>query len=409
MSGLIDTVVTILLFIVVLGGLVLFHELGHFITARIARVRVLEFGVGFPPRAKVLGSDGVSAADTEQYRKARNETLAATREDEEAHEAALETPEDPAGTAYTLNWLPIGGFVKLEDENGGEGFDPRSFGRARLPIKLIILVAGVGMNLLLAFSIFTGIAWVATPYVGLKIATVEAGSPAATAGLHDGDAIISLDGQPFEFYGDSTIDVLRAHAGQAVTLGLIRADGSRDHASATLRTQAEIAAGKGALGIMRGPKGWESVFYGEYTGRPLGDAMGIGASETTRWFGLILSGLGDLVGSIAKNPTAAPPVSGPVGIATSLGEVFRGSGPIMTLYVAGILSANLALVNFLPFPPLDGGRMVVIVLKAIPRYGTRISLRAERLTYAVGFVVLFSFLIWITVFDVIRQVGGGSP
>ena len=81
----------------------------------------------------------------------------------------------------------------------------------------------------------------------------------------------------------------------------------------------------------------------------------------------------------------------------------------MTIYVAGILSANLALVNFLPFPPLDGGRMLMLLLKAIPRYGRRISLRAEQLTYAVGFVALFAFLIWITVFDIARQVGGGTP
>ena len=89
MTGIIDTIVTILLFIIVLGGLVLFHELGHFITARIARVRVLEFGIGFPPRAKALGSGGVSATDPEQYRAAREAALAATREDEEAHEAVL--------------------------------------------------------------------------------------------------------------------------------------------------------------------------------------------------------------------------------------------------------------------------------------------------------------------------------
>jgi len=76
--------------------------------------------------------------------------------------------------------------------------------------------------------------------------------------------------------------------------------------------------------------------------------------------------------------------------------------------VAGILSANLALVNVLPFPPLDGGRIFVLLLKAIPRYGAKISVRAERLTYAIGFVALFGFLIWITVFDVIRGLGGGA-
>ncbi len=371
MSGLVDSVVTILLFIIVLGGLVLFHELGHFITARLARVRVLEFGIGFPPRAKVLRTRGE--------------------------------------TTYTLNWMPIGGFVRLEGEDGDDADDPHSFVRARLPVKLVILAAGVGMNLLLAFSIFTAIAWFATPYVGLKFASVEAGSPAAVAGLQGGDAVVSVDGTSFEFYGTSVVEALRSRAGQTVTLGIVRAGGTQATVTTTLRSQAEIAAGQGALGIRAGDHGFETLFTGAYTGRPLPDAASIGANETTRWFGLILGGLGDLAGSIAKNPTAAPPVSGPVGIATSLGEVFRGSGPVLTLYVAGILSANLALVNFLPFPPLDGGRMVVILLKAIPRYGTRISLRAERLTYAIGFVVMFGFLIWITVFDIARQVGGGAP
>ncbi len=371
MSELVDSVVTILLFIIVLGGLVLFHEFGHFVFARLAGVRVLEFGVGFPPRAKVLGTRG--------------------------------------DTLYTLNWLPIGGFVKLEDEDGGESDDPRSFTRARLPVKLLILSAGVLMNLVLAFSIFASIAWFATPYVGLKFGTVEPGSPAAMAGLRDDDALISVNGTPFEFYGKSAVDALRADAGQTVTLGIIHADGTRATVTTTLRSPAEVAAGQGALGIRAGPQGFESLFYGEYTGRPLPEALDIGARETTRWFGLILSGLGDLVGSVAADPTAPPPVSGPVGIATSLGEVFRGSGPILTLYVAGILSANLALVNFLPIPPLDGGRMFVLALKSIPRYGSRISVGAERLTYAIGFIALFTFLIWITVFDVVRQVGGGTP
>jgi len=81
----------------------------------------------------------------------------------------------------------------------------------------------------------------------------------------------------------------------------------------------------------------------------------------------------------------------------------------MTLYVMGILSANLALVNVLPFPPLDGGRMLVIVLKAIPRFGRRISQRAEQATYAIGFLALFGFLIWVTFFDIARGLGGGTP
>ena len=82
--------------------------------------------------------------------------------------------------------------------------------------------------------------------------------------------------------------------------------------------------------------------------------------------------------------------------------------PDLLLYVAGILSANLALVNILPFPPLDGGRMLMIAAQGDPGFGKRISLRAEQLTYVVGFVVLFAFLIWITVFDIARLLGGGA-
>ena len=123
--------------------------------------------------------------------------------------------------------------------------------------------------------------------------------------------------------------------------------------------------------------------------------------------GLIVGGLATLVESVVSDPTAPPPVAGPIGIAVQIGEVFRNAGPIMTLYVAAILSANLAVVNILPFPPLDGGRMLMITLKRI--FGTRMSLRAEQLTYLVGFAFLFAFIIWVSGFDLIRTLGGGPP
>ena len=108
----------------------------------------------------------------------------------------------------------------------------------------------------------------------------------------------------------------------------------------------------------------------------------------------------------SADPTAPPPVAGPVGIATQIGDVFWNAGPILTLYVAGILSANLALVNILPFPPLDGGRMLMITLKRL--FGRRISLRAEQLTYVVGMVFLFAFILWVTGYDIIRSLTGGT-
>jgi regulator of sigma E protease len=408
MSQLVDVLITIVLFVVILGGIVLFHELGHFITARVARVRVLEFGVGFPPRATVFRTGEPSPEDFELVARRRAAALAAAATEEEREAILDQEPETPIGTEYTLNWLPIGGFVKLEGEDGDHADDPRSFGRQRLPIKLGILVAGVFMNLLLSVAIFTGIAWLATPYVGVRFATVEPGSPADQAGIVAGDTIVSVNGMTYDVFsiyaGDSILRGLSDHAGETVTIGVLHPDGTTGQVTATLRTPAEVAAGRGALGIHAGDNGFEPVI--QYSSRPFPDALKVGVAETGRWFGLIIDGLRSLGASIVTNPTAPPPVSGPVGIATSLGDVFRNGGPIMTLYVAGILSANLALVNILPFPPLDGGRMLVIVLKSIPRFGKRISLRAEQLTYAIGFVALFAFLIWVTVFDIARQVGG---
>jgi regulator of sigma E protease len=166
-----------------------------------------------------------------------------------------------------------------------------------------------------------------------------------------------------------------------------------------MRPPSAIDADHGALGIAD----IEGYFDGATTTNDLGTAIGVGADRTVFWMGFIVGGLGDLVSSVAENPSAPPPVSGPIGIAVAIGDSFFKSGPIMTLFVAGILSANLAVVNILPFPPLDGGRMLLITLKRI--FGRRITMRAEQLTYLVGFVFLFAFIIWVSSFDLARAFG----
>ena len=367
-----QSAVTIVLFFAILGSLVIVHELGHFVTARMAGVRVLEFGIGFPPRAKVLRSSG--------------ETL------------------------YTLNWLPIGGFVKLEGEDGDEEDDPRSFVNAPLVTRLVILVAGVVMNLVTALLIFLLIAWLAAPLIALRFPMVDPGSPAERAGLRPGDSLVAVNGKRYDMFGDYTghdpVTDLRSLAGQTVELEILRTDGRFERVSATLRPREQLDDDTGALGI----RGTDTTplhahLYGQYGGHDPITAAGIAVGETGRWFGLILTGLGTVVSSFVANPTSPPAgVAGPIGIAQQIGIVFFGEGPILTLYVAGILSANLALVNALPFPPLDGGRMLMILLKRI--FGRRISLQAERLTYLVGFVFLMAFLVWITWFDIIR--GGAT-
>jgi regulator of sigma E protease len=236
MDGVLYGLLAFVLFIVILGGLVLVHELGHYLTARLMGVRVLEFGIGFPPRARVL--------------RARGETL------------------------WTLNWLPIGGFVRLDGEDGDGAEDPRSFSAKPLWVRLVVLVAGVVMNIALAFVIFFAIAWLASPVVGAKIGTVDAGSPAAIAGLQPGDEIYRVDGEPFEFFGERDLSIaLRGRAGHSVSLDIVRADGTPAVVTATLRPQAELSPTRGALGV----KFNEQTYTGTYVGHDIGTSAGIAA------------------------------------------------------------------------------------------------------------------------------------
>jgi regulator of sigma E protease len=259
------------------------------------------------------------------------------------------------------------------------------------------------MNVLLAFAIFTAIAFVGDPTIGIKFGSVEPGSPAAAAGIVAGDRLVNVEGGYFSaFDGDDPIQILKDNAGQTVQLGIQHADGTTEPITVTLRPAAEITPTQGALGVSGLTAATTDVTL-SYT--PV-EAVQVGAQRTVAALGLIVNGLASLVDSIVEDPTQAPPVAGPVGIATQIGQVFWQLGPLYTLYIAGILSANLAIVNILPFPPLDGGRMLMITLKRV--FGTRISVRAEQLTYMVGFVFLFAFLIWITGFDIVRSLSGGT-
>jgi regulator of sigma E protease len=360
-----QVVVTIALFILIIGLLVLVHEVGHFVVARRAHVRVHEFGIGFPPRAAVLRSSGE--------------------------------------TIYTLNWLPLGGFVRMEGEDG-ESEDPRSFVRAGFWTRQLILVSGVVMNLALALVLMVGIAWLANPTTIWTIGSVEPGSPADAAGLVAGDRIVTLDGEPFDSFqiGRSIGAALRAKAGQTVTLGVRHADGSTEDVVATLRPPEKLRPDRGALGIGE----ISGSASGPLIERTLPEAIVAGAQRTVEALGLIVNGLSDLLTSLVTRPTEAPPAAGPIGIATQIGLVFWQEGIVPTLYLAAILSANLALVNALPFPPLDGGRMLVLAIKGVA--GRRFSVRAERLMYLVGGFLLLGFIAWISLFDLAR-LGGGVP
>ncbi len=368
-NGLINVVVVLAILVV----LVLIHEFGHFIVARRAGVTVHEFGVGFPPRAKVLGTDS-------------------------------------QGTEYTLNWLPIGGFVRLEGEEG-QSADPHAFINQNLRTRLVILLAGVTMNILLAFVIFAGIALVADPAQEVQVTCVQPGGPAALAGLvsgvqtgtvtgsdgtvfpvcdPSGDAITAIDGRLFMAFSstaavDAPLAYLKSRAGQQVTLTIRDANGSVRDAVVTLRDPA-AAAKNGALGITGAQLGYAYVHNDPIT------AVRLGATRTVDAALLIVRGIGDFITNLGN-----PPISGPVGIVNTVGVVRTELPPVFLIWLIGLLSANLAVVNALPFPPLDGGRVAVAIIQRLA--GNRVSVNAERLAYLTGFVLLMALLAYLTLFD----------
>jgi regulator of sigma E protease len=372
LDGLVNVVLVLLVLLLLVG----IHELGHFIAARRANVRVHEFGIGLPPRALVL-------------RRGRE-------------------------TAYTLNWLPIGGFVRMEGEEG-ESLDRRAFVNQPLPVRLVILLAGVAMNLLLAWLVFALIAGFADPVSNTRIGSVQPDSPAAAAGIvggtqvdttedgipiydASGDLIVAIDGRRFPLFEtievwDAPLAYLRERAGQAVVLTVRGADGAERDVPVTLRPPEE-ARERGALGIVvRLPIEQEDVQRGPV------DAAVIGMQRTVDASTLILRGVADFVSNLAD-----PQVAGPVGIVNVVGVVRTELPPIFFLWFIGLLSANLGVINALPFPPLDGSRVAMALVQAATR--GRVSPATERLVYLTGFVMLIALMVWITIFD-IRRMGGG--
>jgi regulator of sigma E protease len=359
---------------VILVVLVVIHEAGHFIVARRAKVRVHEFGIGFPPRARILARD--------------------------------------SETIYTLNWLPIGGFVRLEGEEG-ESEDPRAFVNQPLRTRLTILVAGVFMNFVLAWLIFAAIAGFADPVTNIQLGCVSPDSPAQQIGLvggrvistdangnssceTTGDTILAINGQHFPSFdditsGDAPLRTLSANAGKTTVLTVRHPDGTVEDKTVNLRVPTH---GEGALGI----GSFALTRQDQIQQAPL-DAVASGFRRTLTASTLILSGLRDLVTNITH-----PQVSGPVGIVSAVGVVRTELPPVFLFWLIGMLSANLAVVNVLPIPPMDGGRIAVSIIQRLS--GNRISVGFERAVYLVGFLALMGLLVWITYFDIQRSAGG---
>jgi regulator of sigma E protease len=376
-----DVVGTIAAFLAVLVVLVLVHELGHFVAAKRAGITVQEFGIGFPPRISSV-----------VWR----------------------------GTRYSLNWIPLGGFVKMLGEDGDveaqkmrdRGLSEAAvdiamagaFNRKPIWVRLIVLLAGVVMNFILAGALFSIV--VAMPQLaprgGLVIEQIQASSPAETAGLQPGDVILSADGQTFTIPSDLTAYV-RGQAEREVVLG-IRRDGAIEQIAVTPRpvTDAEANRGIGAVGFSWRPE--RLVELPPAAQNPLeAAAIGFGTDGAAGLAWQLPGALADAIGGLlGLNPDAGQAV-GPIGIAEQTGRVLEG--PLVgTLYFVGILSINLAVLNVLPFPPLDGGRIAVVLVEAVRR--RRMPAEREALIYLTGFMVLIALVILISIQDVQRLIEG---
>lgn len=344
---------TIIAFVLVIGVLVFVHELGHFTVAKLSRVKVEEFGMGFPPRL---------------FKIKRGETI------------------------YSINAIPFGGFVRLLGEDG-ESQAKNSFASKRSRVKLPIIAAGVLMNFLLAgvlFSIGYGIGMTpvrldASTLPGKKtntvmIASIVENSVAQQSGLKVGDQILGFaSGSDFtQFTSDNK--------GKPVELNIKSEEGKEELKTLTL------GAGEYPLGV--GLVDLPSVKMGFF------DAIYYGFKELFLTTYFVLKMLLIFLGQLFSKFTLGEDVAGPVGIFNITGQAVR-YGLVYVLQLAAILSINLGLVNFIPFPALDGGKAFLIFLQGLFRKKI-IKDEIENMMNLIGFALIILLITTITLREILN-------
>ncbi len=364
-------ILTIIAFVLILSVLVLVHELGHFITAKKFGVKVEEFGFGFPPR--VFG-----------FKKGE--------------------------TIYSINLLPFGGFVKMfgEDAAGGgkiRGKGERESGKGDIKRaffarpawqKAIIVFAGVVMNFVLAvvlISYLFAAQGVALPTKNVKIVEVVKNTPAAQVGLIVGDVVTNVNGKKITDTKEFA-DLTRKYLGDKITIDVKRGDRL---ISLVVTPRKEYPKGEGPLGVAISST--EIKKYAWY------EAPFFGTWEAIKFSLLILTGLFDMVVNLVLHGARPAGVAGPIGVAQLTGQAVS-YGLNATLWFMALLSLNLAVLNVLPIPALDGGRLFFILIELITR--KKVNAKYETLAHAVGLVLLLSLIVVITFFDVLRLLSGKS-
>jgi regulator of sigma E protease len=351
----VSALVTIVAVVVVFSLMILAHEIGHFVAARRAGVKVEEFGIGYPPRILTVARRG----DTE----------------------------------FTINAIPVGGFVRMLGEE-----DPQAPGSLASKSRLwraLVLSAGAMMNIVLAVVLLSAVYMIGTltpdeSEPGSGIYEVVAGSPADNAGLRVGDTVIAVNGQRIADY-EALSEYTRSHLGQQITLTVRR---DSETISVQITPRANPPEGEGPMGIRIGPP----VVIKSY---PIWEAIPRGAYETLLFMFAMLSWAVAVVRGLV-----APQVAGPIGILQATSQVVQ-YGLSDTMRFAAFLSTQVGILNMLPFPGLDGGRLVFVVLEAIRR-GKRVPPEREGLVHMVGLAILLGIVLIVSYFDVLRIASGGS-
>lgn len=337
--------------VLIFSGLVIVHESGHFITAKLSGIKVEQFSVGFGPM--LFGIQ-------------RGETL------------------------YAVRSIPLGGFVKLAGMDGSTEAGPRGFNAHPLWQRFIVIVAGSAVNLILPVFIFFGVymtvgaAELKTP---LQVGSVDSGTPADSAGMRSGDVIRSVNGHPINQFEDLP-NALDASKGAPVTVVIGRQGGTL---TLTIKPQLDKNTGGYILGFHPAVRTWKPG--------PL-EAGGRAVHDTGASIAGIVGGIYQLITDKTMGGLLGPRgLEGPVGIVKTTARAAQ-AGVLPVLEVAALLSLSLGLANILPFPALDGGRAAFLVLELVR--GRPVDPAREQVVHYVGLALLFGLIGLVTYNDVLR-------
>lgn len=388
--------VTVILFIAILALLVLVHEFGHFIVARKSGMKVYEFGFGFPPRAFGMYKDPSTGKWVFVRGKGKNTLKETVGGEDRAH------PDEFPSTLYSFNWLPLGGFVKIKGENGEESAQTDSFGHKKYWQKALTLIAGVSMNVLLAMVLLS-IGFM----IGLPAETavlddphaivveepavvaqqIEPGSPAERAGVQYGDKLVSMNGVPL-ITSQDLVSYVETYPEEESVLQVMRGD---DVVSLTI-TPEFLSEGDSIprlgivladVGVVRYP--WYIAIWKGVVGALIG--------VINIFFAFYI-----LIRDLVLGHGLAFAVSGPVGIAVVVGESAR-LGIAHLINVTAMLSLSLAVINILPIPALDGGRLLFVTIERI--FKKPVPMKYEQMAHTIGFVLLMALIVVVTWRDVV--------